>query len=213
MDGVLVNSESIHEKAQDIVCRQYGLNVPETATPTFKGWTEERVYEYISTHFGTGSSTIEQLITAKHSVFASLADDLQLMDGAKDLLQYVYDIGLPLGLVTSATKSDQERAFRNLGLDSYFTSIITVEDVTRPKPDPQPYMKGAEDLGFPPSECLVIEDSQYGIQSALEAGCPTFGLASTFSYATLEKVGAHKVFHSLRDIESLLREWFSLKSS
>jgi len=212
MDGVLVNSEPIHEKAQEIVCQQYGLDVPKTVTPTFKGWTETRVYEYISRHFGTGSATVEKLIAAKHSVFASLADELQLMDGAMDLLQYVNDQGLPLGLVTSATKSDQQRAFRNLGLISYFSSIVTVEDVTYPKPDPEPYIKGADGLGFAPLECLVIEDSQYGIQSAMEAGCHTFGVATTFSYDVLEHVGAHKVFHSIRDIELYLRELFSLNT-
>ena len=208
-----MNSEPIHEKAQNIVCQQYGLNVPKTVIPTFKGWTETRVYEYISKHFGTGSSTVEELIAAKHSVFASLADELQLMDGARDLLQYVYDKGLPLGLVTSATKADQQRAFRNLGLNSYFSAIVTVEDVACPKPDPQPFLKGAECLGFTPSECIVIEDSQYGIQSALRAGCHTFGVATTFSYSMLENVGAHKIFHSLKGIELFLKDVFSLKSS
>ena len=62
MDGVLVDSESIHEKAQNIVCRQYELNVPKSVSPIFKGWTEKRVYEYIAENFGTGPATVEELI-------------------------------------------------------------------------------------------------------------------------------------------------------
>ncbi len=209
MDGVLVNSEPIHEKAQYIVCKKYGLDVPETLSPKFKGWTEDRVYEYIATHFDTGSTTVEHLIKAKHSVFASLANEIQLMPGALQLVQFSRGIGLPLGLVTSATKADQERTFQNHGLASYFSSVVTVEDVLHPKPNGQPFLLGASRLGVPPSECIVIEDSKYGIQGGLDAGCHVIGLASTFAHYILEEAGAHKVFQSIPEIESYLKSLYT----
>lgn len=205
MDGVLVNSEPIHEKAQKIVCEQFGLDVPESISSTFKGWTEDRVYKYIAKHFGTGSTTVKNLINAKHSAFASLAHEVELMPGALDLVQYSHSMGIPLGLVTSATKADQERAFQNHNLSSYFSSIVTVEDVLCPKPDPEPFIQGSKNLGIPPSECLVIEDSKYGIQSGLDAGCHVFGLASTFTHQILEETGAQKVFDSIPEIKSYLK--------
>ena len=205
MDGVLVDSEPLHEKAQNIVCKQYGLDVPKTVSPIFKGWTEERVYEYIAEHYGTDSATVEDLIKAKHEAYAGLSDELELMSGALQLVRFVHGLGLPLGLVTSATKADQKRAFAKFDLTSYFSSVVTVEDITHPKPDPQPYLTGAAHLQMAPVDCLAIEDSKHGILSALHAGCCVFGVATTFPYHVLEKVGAHAVFHSIEEIELHLK--------
>lgn len=210
MDGVLVNSEPLHEKAQDIVCRRFDLDVPTSISPIFKGWTEDRVYAYIAEHFGTGSATVETLIRAKHAVFASLSDELELISGAADLVQALHNLDIPLGLVTSATRADQQRAFAKFGFFPYFSSVTTVEDVTEAKPHPQPYLTGAERLGMRPEECIVVEDSKYGVISALRAGCHVLGLATTFSCDTLSDAGAHAVFDSIEAIELHIKELLSL---
>jgi sugar-phosphatase len=59
---------------------------------------------------------------------------------------------------------------RQQGLDQYFTDSITMEDVTKGKPDPEPYLKGSAKLGINPETCLVFEDSDSGIKSGLAAG-------------------------------------------
>ena len=210
MDGVLVNSEPLHEKAQDIVCRRFDLDVPTSISPIFKGWTEDRVYEYIAEHFGTGSATVETLIRAKHAVFASLSNELELISGAADLVQALHNLDIPLGLVTSATRADQQRAFAKFGFFPYFSSVTTVEDVTEAKPHPQPYLTGAERLGMRPEECIVVEDSKYGVISALRAGCHVLGLATTFSCDTLSDAGAHAVFDSIEAIELHIKGLLSL---
>lgn len=209
MDGVIVDSESLHEKAQDIVCRQFGLDVPKTVNPLFKGWTEDRVYEYIAEHFGTGSTTVENLVKEKHAAFASLSDELQLIPGALNLVQLLHKLDKPLGLVTSATKADQERAFTKFELAPYFSSVTTIEDVRLPKPDPQPYLITAARLGVPAKECIVIEDSKYGVLSGLRAGCHVFGLTTTFAHQALQDAGAHAVFQSIAEIEAYLRDLLS----
>ncbi len=209
MDGVLVDSEFLHEKAQDIVCKQYELEVPKSLSSMFKGWTEERVYEHIVTHYGKNSATVEELVRAKHATYASLADELVLLPGALHLVQFVHELGLPLGLVTSATRADQRRTFEKFGLAPYFSSVVTVEDVAFPKPAPQPYQMGAAGLGFPPQECLAIEDSIYGILSAMRAGCHVFGVATTFSHDVLQEVDAHAIFHSLEKIEIHLKTFLA----
>lgn len=209
MDGVLVDSEPLHEKAQDIVCRKFGIDVPKTVNPMFKGWTEDQVYEYIAEHFGTGSTTVENLVKAKHLAFANLSDELQLMPGALSLVQLLHEQDMPLGLVTSATKTDQERAFTKFRLAPYFLSVTTIEDVRLPKPDPQPYLITATRLRVPAEECIVIEDSKYGVLSGLRAGCHVLGLTTTFPYQALQDAGAHAVFQSIAEIEAYLRALLS----
>ena len=125
--------------------------------------------------------------------------------GAQHLLQTLYDLNIPLGLVTSATKVDQQRAFENLELTKYFSAIVTVEDVAHPKPDPQPYIACATILGFQAHECIAIEDSIHGISSAFRAGCHVLGLTSTFSHDALKSTEAHGIFQSIPSLEAHIR--------
>lgn len=68
--------------------------------------------------------------------------------------------------------------------------LVTAEDVSDGKPHPEPYLKGAELLGFDPSQCLVIEDAPAGIRAAHAAGMKAIGLTSTFAAAELSEADA-----------------------
>lgn len=68
--------------------------------------------------------------------------------------------------------------------------LVSAEDVTKGKPDPEPYLKGAERLGFTPRDCLVVEDAVLGIQAAHAAGMPAVALASTHERAELTAADA-----------------------
>jgi sugar-phosphatase len=68
--------------------------------------------------------------------------------------------------------------------------LVTSDDVTNGKPHPEPYLKGAERLGFDPAECLVIEDAPAGIQSARAAGTKVIGITSTYPAEALVQADA-----------------------
>jgi len=68
--------------------------------------------------------------------------------------------------------------------------LITADDVTQGKPHPEPYLKGAERLGFKPSDCLVLEDAPAGIQSATGGGMKVIGITSTYAAAKLAEANA-----------------------
>jgi mannitol-1-/sugar-/sorbitol-6-phosphatase len=76
--------------------------------------------------------------------------------------------------------------------------LVTSDDVTHGKPDPEPYLKGAARLGFSPAECLVIEDAPAGIHAARAAGMTVIGLASTYKVDKL--VEANAVIKSFREL-------------
>ncbi len=59
--------------------------------------------------------------------------------------------------------------------------MVTADDVSVGKPDPAPYLRGAELIGFPPERCLVVEDAPAGVESARAAGCPVVGVLTTHS--------------------------------
>ena len=68
--------------------------------------------------------------------------------------------------------------------------LVTADDVVNGKPDPEPYLKGAEQLGFQPADCLVIEDAPAGIQSARAGGIEVIGFTSTYAAAALTDADA-----------------------
>ena len=78
---------------------------------------------------------------------------------------------LPKALVTSSGRSDAHYKLGVAGLDRTFAAVVTVDDVTAPKPAPEPYLLAALKLGVAPSRCLVFEDSETGAEAAHRAGC------------------------------------------
>lgn len=99
---------------------------------------------------------------------AAINDDLPLKTGALELLG---QIAQPMALVTSSGRKGAHHKLGLAGLTPHFREIITFDDVTAPKPEPEPYLLAAQRLGVLPSRCLVFEDSDIGAEAAHRAGC------------------------------------------
>jgi sugar-phosphatase len=83
-------------------------------------------------------------------------------------------------VVTSGTRALAETRLRHVGLPIP-RAMVTASDIERGKPDPEPYRKGAMALGFPPRECVVIEDAPAGIASGHAAGARVIAVPTTYS--------------------------------
>jgi beta-phosphoglucomutase-like phosphatase (HAD superfamily) len=96
------------------------------------------------------------------------------------------------------------------GLAHHFEGrLTTFEDVSRGKPFPDVYLLAAERAGFPPSQCLVIEDSVTGVAAAVAAGCPTLGFTGAHLYRDehaleLARLGARHVFSDMAELPEIL---------
>lgn len=120
-----------------------------------------------------------------------------VMPGALDLVRSI-PVGR-WGVVTSGSRLLARNRLRYCGLPVPEV-LVTSDDVTNGKPDPEPYLKGAQGLGFPPVDCLVLEDAPAGIQSARAGGMTVIGMASTYAAerlaeanAVIQKLGAIRV--------------------
>lgn len=109
------------------------------------------------------------------------------MPGALELVRSIPDGRW--GVVTSGSRLLAQNRLGYCGLPVPEV-LVTSDDVTNGKPDPEPYLKGARGLGFRPEECLVIEDSPAGIQSARAGGMKVIGMASTYSAGRLSEADA-----------------------
>lgn len=110
-----------------------------------------------------------------------------VMPGAADLLRTIPEGRW--GVVTSGSRLLATNRLRYCGLPVPKV-LVTSDDVTHGKPHPEPYLKGAAQLGFNPADCLVIEDAPAGIESARAAGMKVIGITSTYAAAKLRDADA-----------------------
>lgn len=203
MDGVVIDSEPLHEKAQRIIFHEFELDVPEAAILSFKGMTEKDVFERIVREYAGGEGDVDVLIAAKERTYRELLKDLQLIPDALSFIRNAHR-RYRLALTTSSVRFDQRIAFNKFDLASYFETVVTAEDIVYAKPHPQPYLTTAEKLGVEPSECLVVEDSLNGVRSAIGAGCTVAGMTTSFDREQLEKAGVHFTIDTYEELADRL---------
>jgi sugar-phosphatase len=114
--------------------------------------------------------------------------DVIALPGAKELLSLVPSP--QFAVVTSSTRPLAEVRLRATGLWSHVHHLVTASDVTRGKPDPEPYCKGAAALDLDPHRCLVIEDAPFGIRSGKASGARVLALRTTVDDVALLVAGA-----------------------
>jgi mannitol-1-/sugar-/sorbitol-6-phosphatase len=124
---------------------------------------------------------------------ASDSDDVVALPGAAELLA---DPPAPVAVVTSGTLSLVRARLAPAGLQEPAV-LVTVDRVTRGKPDPEGYLMAAAELGVAPADCVVLEDAPAGIEAGLAAGARVVGIATTHPAAELDR--AHELAASVAD--------------
>ncbi len=203
MDGVVIDSEPLHEQAQEYIFEKNGLDVPPSEYMNFKGRTEHDVFSYILKHYGTPHHDLQTLVAAKHEAYHLLLADVKPIRGVTDFIE-TFRPHLRFALTTSAAASSQQIVFDRLRLHDRFEVVVTSVDVTYSKPHPDPYLITTRRLGIDPGNALVVEDSRLGIRSALAAGCVTVGLTGTFDREDLEAESPHLVVDSFEELTEIL---------
>lgn len=205
LDGVIIDSEPLHEESKKIVFSRYGIEVPESVYDQYKGKTDWDVVNHIVQTYGGGKLPVDEVLAEKQQAFRDLTHKLPLVPGADAFIRAAGK-RYRLALTTSATPRNQQLAFDKFGLASFFEVVVTAADITRAKPDPEPYVITARKLGLSPDVCLVIEDSVNGVISGVAAGCTVAALTTSFDAGALTRAGAHLVvdgFQALADRLSL----------
>lgn len=190
LDGVLVDSTRSVDRQWRRWAAEHSLD-PDQVTAIAHGVRTIDVIRHLAPHLSAEEETekLEAREAADH-------EGVEVMPGAADLVN-----SIPRGrwsVVTSGTRKLARSRLRLAGLPQPKV-LVSAEDVTQGKPDPQPYLKGAESLALPPAECLVIEDAPAGIISSHAAGMKVIALTTTFPAAKLQEADA--VAHALPAIQ------------
>lgn len=179
-DGVIADTEPLYTKfwnAQGMKFfgeENFGIKI--------KGQT----WKHISSYF----TNAEDLAQAMHEI-----DEFErnmpydLVPGIWDFLKELKEAGIPTAIVTSSHNKKMENAWRaHPGLKEMVTAILTSNDFTASKPDPECFLKAMEVLGGKPERSIVFEDSLHGIQAGRNSGAYVVGLPTTFPKEKIEEV-------------------------
>jgi len=149
------------------------------------------VLETIRRVFGEGKSEdeLKALLSEKETFYReSYAPYIRPINGLENFLAELKGAGIKIAMGTSATQEDIDFVFEHIAIRDYFDVIINSTMVTKPKPDPQVYLKAAEKLNVPPEKCVVFEDSLAGIKSGNSAGMKVVGITTGHTAAELQPV-------------------------
>lgn len=170
MDGTLVDSEKVWTIALFELARRAGGELSPAARHAMVGNSMANSLRILREDLGQPDRAEEsdrQWLTAR--VCELFREGLVWRPGAAELLRAVKLAGMPTALVTSTGRLLVEVALDQLGREN-FDVVVCGDEVTMPKPDPEPYRTAAALLGVPITDCVAIEDSPTGVASALGSG-------------------------------------------
>jgi beta-phosphoglucomutase len=193
LDGVILDSEPLHAEAKRTTLDHFGVQYPDDLFADFKGRTDKAFFEFVALQLAAGAATAEEMHAYKHAVYLQLFENVPLVPGALSFLTAARRSFRKLGLATSATRCDFGLAERKYQLIPWFDVIVTGEDTSRHKPDPEPYLKALAALDVAGPTALVVEDSPNGIRSAKSAQCRIAALTTAFQAPELYSAGADVV--------------------
>ncbi len=180
LDGVLVDSEGIYTEFWADIDRRYPTGVEDFAH-VIKGNTLARI---LGTYFPDESVRQAILVELKRQEEEMV---YQLFPGVAELVESLREESIPTAIVTSSNAAKMNHLFNAVPiLRDYIDIVITEEDVTKSKPDPEGYLKAAGRLGFEPSRTVVFEDSLAGVEAGRRAGAVVVGVATTNPRSSLE---------------------------
>jgi HAD superfamily hydrolase (TIGR01509 family) len=200
LDGTLTETDSLHLPTWVDVLSPYGVEVDEEFyRESISGRSTSKIVEDLLPDLSTEEG--RKLADAKEASFRERAHELEPLPGLLDFMEEAKNRGLSLALVTNAPEENVEAILLALELGEFFDEVVLSDEVGPVKPDLAPYRAVLDKLGVHPEEALAFEDSTSGIASAVGAGIPTVGIASTQEPEKLLQAGAFTVARDFTDPE------------
>lgn len=200
LDGVIVDTAKYHYLAWKRLAQELGFDFTEQDNERLKGVSRIRSLEILLEigNVKLSEAEKERLAERKNGWYVesiSRMDASEVLPGVLDFLKSLREAGIRIAL-GSASKNAM-LIMDNTGIKPYFDAIIDGTKTTKAKPDPEVFLLGAAELNVLPSECVVFEDAEAGVEAAKKAGMAVVG------------VGAREV---LKEADVVIRNFEEMKS-
>lgn len=184
MDGVLINSTSLHTHTWERYLESLNMSAAGLMQRMLGKRNDQIVRDLFGHHLP--QAEVDRHGAEKERLYRELmmpVFDQHVVPGVAGFIKQAAAAGIPLALGTNAEPLNVEFVLRHTGLDGLFQAIVDGHQVSRPKPDPEVYLEAAGRLGVPPANCIVFEDSPGGMVAARTAGARLVALLTTLDEA------------------------------
>ncbi len=192
LDGTLAETDSLHLPTWVDALKPHGVEVDEAFyKENISGLSAGEIVKELLPKLSEREG--RDIADAKEASFRERSGELEPLPGLLDFLREATERNLKTALVTNAPVENVEAILLALELGEFFDEVVLADEVGSVKPDPAPYRAALDRLGVSPEEAVAFEDSTSGISSAVGAGIPTVGIASTQEPERLQHAGAFMV--------------------
>jgi len=207
-DGVIIDSRTHHEESWERLARDLRASLPaghflrgfgrknDFIIPEILGWTRD-------------PEQIRTISLRKEELYRDVVNErgLDALPGVHTWLERLRDAGVRCAIGSSTHRANIDLSLELIGLKEFFSAIVTAEDVTKGKPDPEVFLAAAERAGSAPSRCVVFEDAHVGIATARAGGMRVVAVATTHPREELSE--ADQVVDRLDELHvDELSAWF-----
>jgi len=188
-DGVIADSEALHYKALNAVFNRYDVDVPKDIHwQKYLGYSDRENIEAVNVDYGMGwdDDKIQVMIDEKKVVFDDLVmNDSIIIEGVAVFIQRLIEAGIRRAICSGALRSDIDLMLAGSDFADAFEAIVAADDVKHGKPDPEGYFMALAQLNqsgysVKANQCVVIEDSHWGLEAAAAAGMVPVAVTTTY---------------------------------
>lgn len=207
-DGVITDSEILHLRAFNRVLTQYGIEIAKKEYyKDYLGLTDVDCFNLIAERNRPklDGQQIKNLVKQKNEIFEELAKtEGRIIEGVRDFMQMLQKSNVPMAICSGAVRAEIELILEQARLRSLFAVIVSAEQVKKGKPHPEGFLITLKKLNgvvvspILPGQCIVIEDSHWGLEAAKKAGMHT--IAVTNSYDAVQLSMAEKIVTRLDEL-------------
>lgn len=202
-DGTLMDTIEAWHAAEDKLMEETGISLTKKQRDELNSLTLDEAGDFFYNNFAVLESPdqVRQLII--DHMLNYYETEAEMNPGAGDFVKGLYGQGIPLVVLSSSPQSFLQAGFTRTGFTPYFKSILSVEDLTTTKRDPETYEHICNLMGTDPSRTWFFDDSWYAIRTAHQAGLRTVGVFSKDECGTHGELGryADLVIDSFEDID------------
>src|SRR5919198_2392648 len=204
VDELLVSLEPQHKEAERLLVEEIGhrcADLPHEIR-TASGRRVWDVVADIHAHFGW-MQPLQEVFDRRQALFTALLESAEItpMPGAADAVALLHGAGYLLAVASSGVRGYLETVLQRLGLRRYLGVLVSGEDVTHGKPDPEPYLLAAARLNVAPAQCVVFEDAAVGVRAARAAGMACIGVPNPAALQLQDLSLADLILPSLEHFE------------
>lgn len=187
LDGTLVESMSMWGDIDVDYLKKFHIPVPEGLQKAIEGLSMYQTAVYFKENFAIEDSLENIMDEWNRMAYEKYTTEIPLKPGVRAFLDVLKSKNIPCGIATSNSRMLTEAILKSHQVENYFSVMVTGDEITNGKPNPEVYLEAAKKLDIAPEHCLVFEDIPFGIMAGKRAGMTVCAVEDDYSMNDMEE--------------------------